>query len=96
MTTKEDNKPTVEIVSIEERTNAKGEIFRAAIIVGPVYINGVYKEKFQWSIPSSLPVEILKNMIGTKLDGKIKRIESDPYWWTNPDTGEEMLLHHKY
>jgi hypothetical protein len=48
------------------------------------------------SIPSTLSEEFAKGLIGTKLPGVIKRIASDPYDYTVPETGEVIQLQHRY
>ena len=47
-------------------------------------------------ITSTFKEEIAKGLMGTKLQGTIKRVESDPYDYTVAETGEIIKLAHKY
>ena len=35
-------------------------------------------------------------MVGTSLPGEIKRVKCEPYSWTNPQWGEELILDYNY
>src|ERR1017187_9833556 len=48
------------------------------------------------SIPSTFNEETAKGLIGTKLPGKIVRVESEPYDFTIPGTTEVIQLQHRY
>ncbi len=48
------------------------------------------------SITSTFTEEIAKGLIGTKMSGTIKRVQSDPYDYIVPETGELIKLAHKY
>src|ERR1022692_3127843 len=48
------------------------------------------------SIPSTFIEETAKGLIGTKLPGVIKRVESEPYNYTVEQTGEVIKLMHRY
>ena len=37
-----------------------------------------------------------KAAIGTTLEGRIERVETEPYQYNNPETGEIMTLGHRY
>ena len=47
-------------------------------------------------IPSTFTEEEAKALIGTRLEGSIIRIESDPYDFTIRDTGEVIKIAHSY
>ena len=47
------------------------------------------------SITSTFTEEVAKGLIGTKMVGTIKRVESDPYDYVTPD-GEVIKLAHRY
>ena len=47
------------------------------------------------SITSTFTEETAKGLIGTKMAGTIKRVESDPYDYVTPD-GEVIKLAHRY
>lgn len=44
------------------------------------------------SIPSTFDEQLAKSIVGTQMDGEIVRVESEPYDFTNPNTGETMSL----
>lgn len=48
------------------------------------------------SIPTTFDEETSKNLIGSKLEGKIVRVQCVPYEYTNKRTGEVMLLGYSY
>jgi hypothetical protein len=48
------------------------------------------------SVTSTFSEETAKGLIGTKMPGVIKRVESDPYDYTVAETGEIIKLAHKY
>ena len=48
------------------------------------------------SVTSTFSEETAKGLIGTKMPGIIKRVESDPYDYTVVETGEVIKLAHKY
>ena len=48
------------------------------------------------SVTSTFTEDTAKGLIGTKMTGVIKRVESDPYDYTVAETGEIIKLAHKY
>jgi hypothetical protein len=48
------------------------------------------------SVTSTFTEETAKGLIGTRMPGVIKRVESDPYDYTVVETGEVIKLAHKY
>jgi len=48
------------------------------------------------SVTSTFTEDTAKGLIGTKMPGVIKRVESDPYDYTVAETGEIIKLAHKY
>ena len=48
------------------------------------------------SIASTFTEAAAKAMIGTQIPGKIVRVDADPYVYKVPETGEEILLTHRY
>jgi len=47
-------------------------------------------------IPSTFDANIAKMMVGQQLPGEIVRVQSDPYEYVSPTTGEDMTLQHRY
>jgi hypothetical protein len=50
----------------------------------------------QASITSTFDEATCKSLVGTKLPGKIARIQSDPYDYTVKETGEIITLTHRW
>ena len=48
------------------------------------------------NVPSTFSEDEARALIGTKMQGSIVRVESDPYDYTIPDTGEMIKLAHSY
>lgn len=91
----------VTIVEVAERTAANGNVFCSVMVAGDasVHMNAEGKASLvalKASIPSNLPKDVLEGMIGNKLPGKVERVETEPYQWVNPNTGEEITLSHTY
>lgn len=51
-----------------------------------------YATRRRCSIPSTFDVNVAQSIIGTQIEGEIVRVESDPYDFVNPNTGEVMSL----
>jgi len=47
-------------------------------------------------VPCTFDEVMCKASIGTELEGSIKKVETEPYDYTSPDTGEIMTLSHRY
>jgi hypothetical protein len=47
-------------------------------------------------IPSTFNTTIAKGMIGQSIEGSIVKVESEPYEFTSPVTGETLQLQHTY
>ena len=91
----------VTIVEVAERTAANGNVFCSVMVAGDASVHMSAEGKaslvaLKASIPSNLPKDVLESMIGNKLPGKVERVETEPYQWVNPNTGEEITLSHTY
>ena len=51
-----------------------------------------YTTRRRCSIPSTFEEHVAQSIIGTQIEGEIVRVQSDPYYFTNPKTGEVMSL----
>lgn len=92
----------VTISDVEQRKNAKDELFPVLIITGDVEIvtskttGKPYATVRKMSIPCTFPEEMAQKMIGKQLPGEIQRKESDPYEYISRSTGEVLTLTHTY
>lgn len=92
----------VTIKTYVERESADGRKFYALIISGGLELvlseetGRYYATSKETSIPSTFSESICKELIGTKLPGKITRIQCDPYEYTIKETGEVIQLTHRW
>lgn len=92
----------VRIVDYKTRENELGEAFFALILEGDVEMvksessGRFYATARRCSIPSTFNEETCKQMIGQQLLGTIERVDTDPYDYEIPETGELISLAHSY
>lgn len=92
----------VTIVDFKVRESRDGEPFIALIVQGGIELvkskeTGMfYATAKKASIPSTFNEETAKNLIGQELDGSVQKVESEPYSFTNEETGEVMELSHRW
>lgn len=48
------------------------------------------------NIPCTFPAEIASQLVGSKVDGDIVRVPTEPYEYINKRTGEVLTLSHSY
>jgi hypothetical protein len=48
------------------------------------------------SVPTTFDEPTCKGLVGGKIDGLVKKVETDPYDYTVKDTGEIIELNHRY
>ena len=90
----------VQVLEVVERTSSKGNTFRVVIVGSDAQV--VYSkdgkprvDAVKAGIPSNLPTEALKALIGNKLPGKIEKQECEPYTFIGND-GEEVTLDYRW
>jgi len=47
-------------------------------------------------IPATFDEAVCRSLKGTMMQGCIKKVECEPYQYTIKETGEEILLYHRY
>lgn len=47
-------------------------------------------------VPSTFNQETCKGLVGTKMEGNVIKVETEPYEYTDEDTGEVITLSHTY
>lgn len=47
-------------------------------------------------IPATFDEAVCRSLKGTMMQGSIKKVECEPYQYTIKETGEEILLKHRY
>ena len=91
----------VQVLDVVERTNSvSGNPFRVVIVGGAAQVVFSKEGKprvdtVRAGIPSNLPTEVLTNLIGSELPGKIEKQECEPYTFTGSD-GEEVTLDYRW
>ena len=90
----------VQVLEVVERTSSTGNTFRVVIVGSDAQV--VYSkdgkprvDAVKAGIPSNLPTEALKALIGNKLPGKIEKQECEPYTFIGND-GEEITLDYRW
>ena len=90
----------VQVLEVVERTSSTGNTFRVVIVGSDAQV--VYSkdgkprvDAVKAGIPSNLPTEALKALIGNKLPGKIEKQECEPYTFIGND-GEEVTLDYRW
>ncbi len=92
---------SVRIVEYKIRLNSEGKPFLALILQGGIEIvrsaNGnVYATAKKASLATTFDEATCKSLIGTEMPGQIVREECDPYQFTVEETGEVIMLSHRY
>jgi hypothetical protein len=92
----------VTITGYTKRQNAEGKEFYTLSLMGGVTLvkssktGNYYATAWKSSISSTFDEDVCKSLIGTKLQGIVTKVESDPYEYKIPSTGETVMLTHKY
>ena len=92
----------VTIVDFVKRQNKEGKEFNALILQSGVELvksketGNYYATSKKASISSTFDDATCQNLIGQQIPGSIQRVESEPYEFTNKDTGEVLLLNHRW
>lgn len=90
----------VQVLEVVERTSSTGNTFRVVIVGSDAQVvfskDGKPRvDSVKAGIPSNLPTEALKALIGNKLPGKIEKQECEPYTFIGND-GEEITLDYRW
>ena len=90
----------VQVLEVVERTSSKGNTFRVVIVGSDAQVvfskDGKPRvDAVKAGIPSNLPTEALKALIGNNLPGKLEKQECEPYTFIGND-GEEVTLDYRW
>ena len=92
----------VTVINYHVRQTRDGKDFVTLTLQGDVeLVQSMETGKFyatarKCSISSTFNEQTAKTLIGSKMPGTIKRVQSDPYDFTIQDTGEVIKLAHSY
>lgn len=92
----------VTVSGYAERQSSDGRKFYALILQGGMEMviseetGRYYATAKQASITSTFDENTVKSLVGTKLPGRITRVQCDPFDYTIKETGEVISLTHRW
>lgn len=92
----------VTITNYAERQSTDGKKFYALILQGGIEMvlseesGRYYATAKQASISSTFDEKTCQGLVGTKLPGRITKVQCDPYEYTVKETGEILTLKHRW
>ncbi|MGD0754879.1 MAG: hypothetical protein ABR927_07435 [Bacteroidales bacterium] len=92
----------VTIVDFVKRQNREGKEFNALILQSGIELvksketGSYYATSKRASISSTFDDATCQNLIGQQIPGSIQKVVSEPYEFTNKETGEVLLLNHRW
>lgn len=92
----------VHVVDYKERENSDGESFYALILEGEIEMiqssetGNFYATARRASVTSTFTKERCEQLIGAKMPGRIEKVSCPEYEYTLPETGEVIMLSHRY
>ena len=91
----------VKITNYKLRQSLDGKSFFVLIVQGGVEIarsasGNVYATVKSASVPTTFDESTCKSLIGSELPGRIEKVSCEPYEYTVQETGEVILLTHRY
>lgn len=72
------------------------ELTGSVELIQSMQTGNFYASAKKCTIPSTFTEDVAKTLIGTRLPGRIDRVEVEAYDYVNPTTGEVTTLHHSY
>src|SRR5688500_17828490 len=91
----------VRVIEYKLRFNSEGKPFLSLILQGGIEIvrsaNGnIYATAKKASLATTFDEATCKSLVGSELPGQIQKEECEPYQYTVEDTGEVLMLSHRY
>lgn len=91
----------VTVINYKKRQAEDGREFFALEVQGGIEMvqsqtGNFYATARKSSITSTFDEMTCTDLIGTQIPGNIEKIECDPYQYTVKDTGDVIMLHHRY
>ncbi len=92
----------VKIIDFKKRENASGEEFFVLVLQGGLQIvkseetNRCYATMKQATMSTTFDEGTCKSLIGEEIPGSIAKVETEPYDYTVPETGEVITLSHRW
>lgn len=92
----------VKIVDYKTYQKEDGKEFYALVVQGGIEAvksqetNRTYLTVREAKVACTFNEDMCKVAIGTELEGRVERIETEPYQYTNQETGEVLTLTHRF
>jgi len=91
----------LKIMDYKLRESLEGRTFYALTLQGGVEIvrssnGGMYVTARKCSLPTTFDEATCVSLLGQELPGRVERVECEPYEYTIPQTGEDVILTHRY
>jgi len=92
----------VTITNFKERQREDGTSFFVLEIQGGIEMvrsqqtGNFYATAKKATLPSTFDEATCKGLIGTQMPGSVQKVECEPYEYTVKETGEVLLLNHRY
>jgi len=92
----------VTIINFKERIKEDGTSFFVLELQGGIELaqsqktGQFYATAKKAYIPSTFDESICKALIGTQMQGSIEKVECEPFEYTVQETGEVIILSHRY
>jgi hypothetical protein len=92
----------VRIIDYTKRQNSAGEDFFLLVLQGGLQLvksketNRYYATMKQASMSTTFDENTCKSLIGEEIPGSIVKVETEPYEYTVPETGEVITLSHRW
>lgn len=92
----------VTIINYKERQKEDGTTFYVLEVQGGIEMirskatGNFYATAKKANVPSTFDEAICQGLIGTQMDGSIKKQDCEPYEYTVKETGEVIELSHRY
>ncbi|PXX22838.1 hypothetical protein [Arenibacter sp. ARW7G5Y1] len=92
----------VRIINFKQYTSEEGKVFNVLELQGGIEMvksqqtDRFYATARKATIPSTFDENTCKALIGTELAGKIVKVDTEPYDYTIPESGEVIELSHRY
>ena len=92
----------VRVTNYESRTTQEGKQFFVLVLQGDLELvqssetGKMYATVKKANLPCTFDELTCQALIGKELAGAIEKVECEPYEYTNPNTGELLVLNHRY
>jgi len=92
----------VQIIGFQKRTNTDGEDFNVLVLQGGVELikssetGNYYASAKRATITCTFDERMCRQLIGSKLPGKVERVACEPYEFSIPGTEEKLQLSHTF